>query len=247
MIMRPTIALTLLCASASASAQGSSKADAGAEWPTYNHDLAGTRYSPLGEINRDNVTKLEVAWTYRPAETGGRASGENVPIVFAGRMYLTAGNRVVALEPETGKEIWRYELAAGGPPPGNAPSQRGVAYWAGGGDTPPRIIFTAGTALYALDAGTGKPVASFGSAGGADMAVGYGGVPTLYRDVVIVGAATGEYVPTGPPGDSRAFDARTGKRLWEFHSVPRPGEVGHETWAGAAGRAAPASTTGGSR
>jgi quinoprotein glucose dehydrogenase len=196
------------------------------EWRTYNHDLAGTRYSPLTDIDTRNVARLKVAWSYRPAETGGRPSGETVPIVVAGRMYLTAGNRVVALEPETGKEIWRYELPSG------APSQRGVAYWPGTKELAPRILFTARTSLFALDAATGKPVASFGADGEANMTVGYGGVPTIFKDVVMVGAATGEYVPLGPPGDSRAFDARTGKKLWEFHSVPRPGEVGHETWEG---------------
>jgi glucose dehydrogenase len=204
------------------------RADDPGEWRTYNHDLAATRYSPLAQIDRSNVARLKVAWQYRPAESGGRPSAETVPIVVAGRMYLTAGNRVVALVPETGKELWRYEVASG------APSQRGVAYWPGAGELAPRIIFTAGTRLIALDAATGKPAAGFGGVadGFVDMVVGYGGVPTIYKDIVLVGAATGEYVPIGNPGDSRAFDARTGKKLWEFHSVPRPGEVGHDTWAG---------------
>ena len=196
------------------------------EWRSYNRDLAGTRYSPLADIDKSNVSRLEVAWQYRPAESGGRPSPQTVPIVVAGRMYLTAGSRVVALAPETGKEIWRYEVANG------APSQRGVAYWPGAGELAPRIIFTAGVRLIALDAATGMPVQSFGAAGVVNMTVGYGGVPTIYKDVVIVGAATGEYFPTGRPGDSRAFDARTGRKLWEFHSVPRPGEVGHDTWEG---------------
>ena len=196
------------------------------EWPTYNHDLAGTRYSPLAEIDTTNVADLAVAWTYRPAATGGRASAQTVPIVVAGRMYLTAGNRVVAIEPETGKEIWRHELASG------APSQRGVAFWAGTEELAPRILFTSGPLLIAIDAATGERVGEFGVNGEVDMTVGYGGVPTIYRDIVLVGAQTGEYVPTGAPGDSRAYDARTGRKLWEFHSVPRPGEVGHDTWEG---------------
>ena len=202
------------------------RTDGSGEWRTYNHDLAGTRYSPLADIDQSNVSRLMVAWEYRPAETGGRPSAQTVPIVVGGRMYLTAGNRVVALVPETGKEIWRYEVARG------APSQRGVAYWPGAGELAPRIIFTAGTRLIALDAATGKPAAGFGVDGVANMTVGYGGVPTIYKDIVLVGAATGEYFPTGRPGDSRAFDARTGNKLWEFHSVPRPGDLGHDTWAG---------------
>jgi quinoprotein glucose dehydrogenase len=230
MIRRVTIACaTALSAVATAvstaEAQTPAKSDP-AEWPTYNHDLAGTRFSPLTEINRGNVGRLRVAWTYRPADSGGRASTQTVPIVVAGRMYFTAGNRVVAVEPETGKEIWRYEVE------GAPPSQRGVANWPGTADLAPRILFTSANRLVALDAASGKPAAGFGVGGQADMTIGYGGVPTIYRDIVLVGAQTGEYVPTGAPGDSRAFDAKTGKKLWEFHSVPRPGEAGHDTWAG---------------
>ena len=219
------LVLAALATVAASRAHAQRAGDTG-EWRTYNHDLAGTRYSPLADIDVRNVARLKVAWSYRPAESGGRASAETVPIVVAGRMYLTAGNRVVALEPETGKEIWRYEVAGG------APSQRGVAYWPGAKGLGPRVLFTTRNVLLALDAVTGKPVSDFGVNGEADMTVGYGGVPTIYRDIVMVGAQTGEYLPTGAPGDSRAFDARTGKKLWEFHSVPRPGEVGHETWEG---------------
>src|SRR5262249_39915015 len=121
-----------------------------ADWPTYNRDLAGTRYSPLAQINTKNVANLKPAWSYKPSDTGGRPSTEVTPIVVNGRIYLTAGNRVVALEPETGKEIWVYQVAGG------APSQRGVAYWPGDRQNPPRIIFTAGRRLIALNANTGK-------------------------------------------------------------------------------------------
>jgi len=200
--------------------------DGASDWPTYNHDLAGTRFSPLTQINTQNVSRLTPAWTYRPADNGGRASAESTPIVVGGVMYLTAGNRVVALEPETGKEIWRYDLKAG------QASQRGVAYWPGDDTRSPRIVFTSGTRLLALDAATGKASDGFGDNGEIDMTVGYGGVPTIYKNVAMVGAAVGEYVPLGPPGDSRGFDARTGTKLWDFHSVPRPNETGHSTWEG---------------
>lgn len=196
------------------------------EWPTYNHDLAGTRYSPLTQITPRNVPQLKLAWAYRPSESGGRPSASVIPIVVDGRMYITSGNRVVALEPETGKEVWTYTVTGG------QPSQRGVAFWPGDEGNPPRIIFTAGRKLIALNATTGKLDPGFGKEGEVDMVVGYGGVPTIFKNSVMVGAATGEYVPLGTAGDSRGFDARTGAKLWEFHSVPRPGEIGHESWEG---------------
>jgi glucose dehydrogenase len=199
-----------------------------ADWPMFNRDLAGTRYSPLTEINAQNVGRLVPAWYYRLQATGFRfatASGtsELTPIVVNGIMYLSAQTRVVALDPETGKEIWRYEVA-----PGQA-SPRGVAYWPGDQQNPPRILFTAGRYLTGLNAATGKLDHGFGNEGSVDMVVPYVGVPTVFHNVVTVGATTGER-ETGPPGNSRAYDARTGAKLWEFRSVPGPEEVGHETW-----------------
>jgi quinoprotein glucose dehydrogenase len=207
-------------------AQAAKSPNSAADWPTYNRDLAGTRYSPLTQITTKNVRQLKLAWSYRPSESGGRASAQSVPIVINGRMYLTSGNRVVALDPDTGSEVWRYQVQSG------AASARGVAFWPGDGNNPPRIIFTSGRKLVALNANTGRIDPGFGKEGEVDMVIGYGGVPTIYKNVVMVGAATGEYTPLGVPGDSRAFDARTGAKLWEFHSVPRPGELGHETWEG---------------
>jgi glucose dehydrogenase len=204
--------------------QSAKERNAATEWRTYNHDLAGTRFSPLSQINTSNVTRLTQAWVYRPAATGARPSPEVTPIVVNGVMYLTAGNRVIALEPETGKEVWRYDVQNG------PASQRGVAYWPGDRDHPPRILFTAGRQLIALNAVTGEASTGFGNNGKVDMTVGYGGVPTIYKNVAMVGAAVGEYIPLGPPGDSRGFDIRDGKKLWDFHSVPRPGEPGRETW-----------------
>ncbi len=221
-----------------------SKIDPG-DWPDYNRDLGGTRYSPLDQINTRNVAKLQPAWSFSLtasgattgtdespfAAEGGRGgrggprgiSSEATPIVVRGVLYLPAGNRVVALDPETGNEIWAYRLQTG------SASSRGVSYWPGDQQNPPRIIFTAGRRLVALNANTGKLDPGFGKEGEVDMVVPWSGVPVIYKNVVMVGATVGE-VPIGPPGDSRAFDARTGAKLWEFHSVPRPGEVGHETW-----------------
>jgi quinoprotein glucose dehydrogenase len=216
-----------------ASAQQKKAATPAQEWQTYNHDLAGTRFSPLTEINTANVAQLQKAWSYSPppAPGGGRGGGlgggsEAVPIVVAGVMYLPVGNSVVALEADTGKVIWQRDVPGGR---GGALSRRGVGYFPGDRNTPERIIVTAGTKLLSFDAATGKPSEGFGTNGEVDMVVGYSGTPTIYKNVIMVGASVLE-LPQGPPGDTRAFDAVTGKKLWDFHTVPRPGETGHETW-----------------
>ncbi|HLI84623.1 MAG TPA: PQQ-binding-like beta-propeller repeat protein [Bryobacteraceae bacterium] len=210
----------------------------GADWPTYNHDLGATRYSPLAEINRENVSRLAVAWSYkmRPGANSPPASTMNqvTPIVVDGVMYLPAGNRVVALEGDTGKEIWSYELPSG------VASQRGVAWWPGDRNNPPRILFTSGHKMIALNAKTGKLDPGFGQEGAMTMDVPYAGVPTVFKDVIVVGMnvfGPGEpnphpqdEVPGGLPGDSRAYDARTGKKLWDFHAIPHKGEPGYDSW-----------------
>ena len=163
-----------------------------------------------------------VATAGRPFRIGGRRL-ELTPIVVNGIMYISAETRALALDPATGKEIWSYELTQG------KASTRGVAYWPGDRQNPPRIIFTAEQNLIALNATTGKIDPGFGREGIVDMVVPYNGVPTIARNVVMVGASTGEPV-LGAPGNTRAYDARTGGKLWEFQSVPRPGELGHDTW-----------------
>ena len=200
----------------------------GQDWPTQNYDLAGTRFSPLKQINTTNVSRLKQVWTFKlrtDDKTPFQAS-EAVPIVVNGVMYLSAANRVVALEPETGKEIWRYVSTE------SAPSRRGVAWWPGDKDHAPRIIVTLGRRLLALNARTGSLETAFGKNGEVDMVVPYNSPATIYKNVVMVGADMGDSPALGAPGDARAYDARTGQKLWEFHSVPRPGETGHETWEG---------------
>jgi len=217
------------------------------DWPTYNRDLAGTRYSPLTQINTGNVSKLKQAWSYRLRPEPGVAVPavdkpassieifqEITPIVVNGVMYMPSGNRVVALEPETGKEIWRYELPEG------LASFRGVAYWPGDGGVPPRILFTSLKKLIALEAKTGKLDIEFGNNGHVDLEIGYSGVPILYKNVILMGSNffgpgerhIGPHLTTskGEKGDTHAYDARTGKKLWDFHTIPLPGEVGNETW-----------------
>jgi glucose dehydrogenase len=211
------------------------------DWPMYTRDLAGTRFSPLKQIDTTNVAKLSQAWTYKlvgaapvPApgrENEGPAAGrgggrggnpEATPIVVNGLMYLPAGGRVLALDPETGKEVWQAPL------PANS-SARGVAFWPGDRDNPPRILLTAGNDLIALNANTGKLDPGFGKEGMVDITVPWYGVPAVYKNVVLLGATVGE-IPIGPPGDSRAYDARTGKKLWDFHTIPQPGETGFGSW-----------------
>ena len=231
--MRP-LPLALLVVGLAVTGSAQRSPSPASEWPTYNHDLAGTRFSPLTEINTGNVSKLAKAWSYQfpTAPGGGRGGGlgaasEAVPIVVGGVMYLPVGSSVVALEAHTGKVIWQHDVPGG--PQGGGVSRRGVGYFSGDRNTPERVIVTAGRKLLSFDAATGKPSEGFGTNGEVDMVVGYGGTPTIYKNVIMVGASVNE-VPQGPPGDTRAFDAVSGRKLWEFHTVPRPGEAGHETW-----------------
>ncbi len=208
----------------------------------YNRDLAGTRYSPLTQINAANVSKLTQAWSYRLQPEGKSLIGpspseifqEVTPIVVNGVMYLPAGDRVVALDPQTGKEIWRHQLETG------SASFRGVAYWPGDRNNPPRILFTTLKQLVALNANTGRIDPGFGREGEVDLNLPFAGVPTIFKNVILMG--TNFYGPGmrhiapqldqagGQIADSRAYDARTGKQLWEFHTIPRPGEPGNDTW-----------------
>jgi quinoprotein glucose dehydrogenase len=207
------------------------------DWPMYRGNLAGTGYSSLTQITTDNVADLTGAWTYslRSAPLNGadgssqtrprEPNSQVTPIVVGDVMYLPGVDRVVALDPTTGAEIWQHAVED------SAPSRRGVAYWAGEDSSPPRIIFTAGTRLVALDAATGALATDFGQAGEVDMVIPYNSVPLVYENIVVVGANTPRG-SSGGVGNARAYDARTGAKLWEFSSVPQPGSVGHDTWEG---------------
>ena len=197
------------------------------DWRTINRDLAATRYSPLEEINRDNVAMLAEAWSYTLA-TGSTA----VPLAIDGVIYVPSGGQVVALDAGTGEEVWTYTLPDDTPSFRGLPaavSNRGVAWWPGDADTQARILFMNRSQLITVDAATGEPVDGFGVDGYVDVGVPYGGTPTVWRDVAIIGAAVLE-LPQGPPGNPRAFDVRTGRKLWEFQTVPRAGEPWNETW-----------------
>ena len=219
--------MTLLVACGLASAMLAQGADAkvaipAADWPAFNRDPAGTRYSPLTQINSRNVATLTKAWTL-PLNV---SATEVTPVVVNGIMYLPADKRVMAIDPETGKEIWRYDL------PNGTPSRRGVSYWPGDQNNPPRIIFTADHRLIGLNARTGKIDPGFGKEGEVDTVIAYNSPPTIYKNLIFIGANVGEIQVPDQPGNTRAFDARTGAKLWEFHSVAQPGEAGHESWEG---------------
>ncbi len=208
-------------------------------WAEVGNDKGGMRYSLLTQINKSNVKSLKPAWVFHGGDAAqGGSTIECTPIVVDGVMYLTTVKlSVVALDAATGKEIWRFDSKAGG-------VNRGVAYWSDGKPNGLRRIlvsFTDGN-LYSLDALTGKLDADFGKNGIVDLRAGierdiskfgYGATsaPMVFDNRVILGFLSSEGGP-GSPGDIRAFDTRTGKEVWRFHTVPRPGEVGNDTWEG---------------
>jgi quinoprotein glucose dehydrogenase len=217
------------------------------EWPTVGGDKGCTRYSALDQINRSNVSSLQVAWTYHTGDAGSGNSTtiECTPIMIGGVMFITtATSKVVALDAGTGRERWKYDPYAAvmrSQPRASGGVNRGVAYWTDGKRE--RIFLgVADGRLISLDAKTGILDFSFGNAGTVDLRDGMGAElnglnygPTsaaaICGDIVIVGFSC----PEGgrpAPGDPRAFDVRTGKELWRFHTIPRPGEFGHETWEG---------------
>ena len=202
------------------------------DWPSHDRDPAGQRHSPLKLITAANVAGLQSAWTFdtqaNPLQT--------TPIVVGGVMYFTGGRNVFALQPETGAPVWKYAAPA-------PVSRRGVAYWPGDSAVPPRIFTGAGDRLIALDAKTGEPAMGFGDGGSIDLKAGVRGdvdggfslasPPAVFRNMLITGGNNGEQAPSlGLYGDIRAWDARTGKLLWAFHTVPRAGEPGVDTWEG---------------
>lgn len=211
---------------------------ASTNWPNVGGDKGGTRYSPLKQINRDNAKDLQIAWTYHGEGVSAGSTIECTPVIVDGVMYVTTPDlKVVALDAATGREIWKYKTGNGG-------VNRGIAYWSDekpGGQR--RVLMgTPDGKMLSLDAHTGVPDAAFGTNGVLDLRAGierdishtaYGvtSAPAVFENLVIPGFLVSEGQP-GAPGDIRAFDVRTGKQAWRFHTVPRPGEPGHETWEG---------------
>ncbi len=202
------------------------------EWPAYGGGADAIRYSSLTQIDRSNVSQLQVAWTYDSGE--GPGGTQTQPLVAGGVLYaVTPTHKVVALDAATGKQNWRFDSGIVG-----RGANRGVAYWTEGSE---RRVFAAVTHfVYALDAETGKPVSTFGVNGRIDLHEGLGRDPAkqsiilttpgvIYKDLLIVGGRASEGLPA-TPGDIRAFDVRTGQMRWSFHTIPHPGEFGYKTW-----------------
>ena len=210
------------------------------EWPAYGHDYGESRYSPLRQITPANVSQLKPVWTYhmRPPDrvSRGYAASQNTPLVVKGVMYVsTPYGRVVALNAETGKQIWAYQV-----PGGDNPATRGSAYWPG---PRPQIVFgTNRGLLIALYADNGDPVKGFGENGVVNLKtpevmqgfpnafLGVTAAPTIYKNLIITGSRTQEAPQKGASGRVRAFDVRTGKEVWHFNGVPQPGDKVHDTW-----------------
>jgi quinoprotein glucose dehydrogenase len=203
-----------------------------ATWAAYGGNPEQNRYSSLAQIHRGNVARLEVAWTYDTGETGAM---QTQPIVVDGVLYAcTPRHKTFALRAATGEHLWTFDpdIFTAGP-------NRGVVYWADGVDR--RIFASVGTFVYALNAATGRPIPTFGAGGRIDLREHLGRDPqtqsvrltspgVVYRDLLIVGGRVSETLPSSP-GDIRAYDARTGALRWSFHTIPRPGEPGHDTWS----------------
>ena len=223
-------------------------ADASGDWPNVGNDKGGTRFSTLDQINRDNVGKLKVAWTYHTGDAGAGTTIECTPLVVGGVMYVTTvRTRVVALDAAAGKEKWSFDPYGGEVNPRIRASggvNRGLAYWSDGqsGSDAKRRVFVGVSdgRVVSLDAASGKPDLDFADKGTLDLRLGierdissmaYGptSAPAVFENLIIVGCSNDEGHP-GAPGDPRAFDVRTGKEVWRFHTVPRPGEFGHDTW-----------------
>jgi quinoprotein glucose dehydrogenase len=235
-------------------AQAPRPATFGPDWPTYGSNLASHRYSALDQINKDNFNKLEIAWRLRTDFLGPRPDTlySATPLFVNGVLYTTAGTRraAIALNPGTGEMLWMHSEDEGvrGQNAPRSGAGRGVAYWASADGADRRIIYvTPGYRMLALDAKTGTPIPAFGRAGVVDLKleddqdldldtaeIGLNSTPLIVGDVIVVGAA---HRAGGAPrtmhnarGYVRGYDVRTGKRLWIFHTIPRPGEFGYETW-----------------
>jgi quinoprotein glucose dehydrogenase len=246
--------LTLAAAGLAAMLAGISADRAPVDWAYWGGDPGSAHYSKLTGINTKNVSQLRQAWTWKTGETDLKEYGtrpgmfENTPVVIEGVMYVTSPyNKVIALDAETGTALWSYDPKSyvdGQPANGTGYVHRGIAIWrdARAGNQP-RIFLNTRYRLISLDAKTGKPVNTFGDNGVVDLSQGLvwpinkmhyteTSPPVVYKDLVIVGNGVGDRLSykNDPPGDVRAFDARSGKRVWSFHTIPQAGEFGNDTW-----------------
>lgn len=203
------------------------------DWTVYGGNSENTHYSPLHQINTANVTQLELAWSYDTRETGGL---ETSPIEVGGVLYgISPSQKVFALDAATGKLKWKFDAGIAGTQP-----DRGLAYWSSPDKQDRRILVGVMNFVYALNAESGLPVEGFGDHGRVDLRQDLGRDSTtgfialtspaiIYKDLFIVGGRVPETLPA-LPGDIRAYDVRTGKLRWSFHTIPHPGEFGYDTW-----------------
>ena len=228
-MLLPALALALVASLALGASEGD---PTDRDWPAYGGRAENIRYSRLTQIDRSNVRRLEVAWTFDAVD--GPGGLQTQPIIVDGVLYAnTPKHRVIALDAATGMLKWRFDAGLD-----LTGANRGVTWWADGDDQ--RIFAGVDRFVYALDARTGLPIPSFGRDGRIDLHEDLGRDPSaqsvrlttpgiVYRDLLIVGGRVSESLPASP-GDIRAYDARSGKLRWSFHTVPRPGEFGYETW-----------------
>ena len=251
-----TLALLFLSVSL-AGQSGYQPSTTNGDWTHYTADVKGTKYSPLDQITAANFNHLEVAWRFKTDNLGSRPEYklEGTPLAIKGILYTTAGTRraVIAIDGASGELLWthRYPEGKRGAAAPRQLSGRGVSYWTDGKGDERVIYVTPGYRLIALNAKTGVPVPSFGKDGVVDMKVGvvYGdgkqidletgeiglhSTPTVVKDVILVGSAMKEGMTVtthnNTKGLARAYDARTGKMLWQFNTIPKPGEFGGDTW-----------------
>jgi quinoprotein glucose dehydrogenase len=249
----PTLALAAILVCAAASAVVAQHGAKDGQWRSWAGDLGATRYAPLDQINAANFSQLEEAWRFRTESLGARPDFnlQTTPLMVNGVLYFTAGEHrnAVAVNAATGEMLWMHRLEEGrrAQLSSRRMSGRGVGYWTDGrGDE--RIFYvSSGYQLVGLEAKTGRPLADFGVNGVIDLRkdddqqldletadVSWNGAPLVARNVVIIGAShragSAPRSKENPKGYIRGYDARTGKRLWIFHTIPRPGEFGNDTW-----------------
>ena len=252
-----SLVVGLLWVAVGVSGQNGQPSTRNGEWPHYNADVKGTRYSPLDQIDASNFNKLEVAWRFKTDNLGPfpEYKLEGTPLMVKGVLYTTAGTRrsVIALDAKTGELMWSHSLREG-KRAAVAPRQlsgRGVSYWTDGKGDERVLYVTTGYRLVALDAKTGGLISSFGTKGIVDLKVGVvkganqpidletgeigvHSTPTVVGDIAIIGSAMKEgatvYTHNNTKGLVRAYNVRTGKLVWRFDTIPRPGEFGSETW-----------------
>lgn len=233
MTLRPGLICAIILAAALGAHSQGPEPRSTQDWAAYGGDQSKTHYSRLAQINKSNVKQLEVAWSYDTGETGGLQTS---PIEVAGVLFgISPTQKIFALDAATGKVKWTFDSGIVGTQP-----DRGLAYWASPDNKDRRIIVGVMNFVYALDAATGQPIPSFGDKGRIDLRGGLGrdvssafiamtSPAVIYKDLLIVGGRLPETLPA-LPGDVRAYDVRTGKQRWIFHTIPHPGEFGYDSW-----------------